>query len=99
MEPDPVLLEAAGLLRPGGVFAAYDYDVPPVIHPEVDASFADHLAARRAARSGSTFKPERNRGPRRCISFGYARAAASGSPARSSATASTRPMPVESSAW
>ena len=50
MEPDPVLVEAAGLLRPGGVFAAYDYDVPPVIHPEVDASFADHLAARRAAR-------------------------------------------------
>ena len=50
MEPDPVLAEAASLLRPGGVFAAYDYDVPPVIHPEVDASFADHLAARRAAR-------------------------------------------------
>ena len=24
---------------PGGVFAAYDYDVPPVVQPEVDAAF------------------------------------------------------------
>jgi SAM-dependent methyltransferase len=50
MEPEPVLAEAARLLRPGGVFAAYDYDVPPVIHPEVDAAFMAHFAARRAAR-------------------------------------------------
>jgi SAM-dependent methyltransferase len=46
MEPEPALAEAARLLRPGGVFAAYDYDVPPVIEPEVDAAFAAHFAAR-----------------------------------------------------
>jgi len=50
MEPEPVLAEAARLLRPGGVFAAYDYDVPPVIHPDVDVAFVAHFAARRAAR-------------------------------------------------
>ena len=50
MEPQPVLAEAARILRPGGVFAACDYDVPPVVHPEVDAVFAEHFEARRAAR-------------------------------------------------
>lgn len=50
MEPAPVLAEAARILRRGGVFAAYDYDVPPVVHPEVDAVFADHFEARRSAR-------------------------------------------------
>ena len=50
MEPGPVLAEAARLLRPGGVFTAYDYDVPPVVQPEVDDAFAAHLAARRTAR-------------------------------------------------
>jgi SAM-dependent methyltransferase len=50
MEPAPALAEAARILRPGGVFAAYDYDVPPVVQPEVDAAFADHFAARREAR-------------------------------------------------
>jgi hypothetical protein len=39
------------MLRRGGVFAAYDYDVVPVIQPEVDAAFAAHVAARSAARS------------------------------------------------
>jgi hypothetical protein len=50
MEPAPVLAEAARLLRPGGVFAAYDYDVPGLVHPEVDVAFGRHFAARRAAR-------------------------------------------------
>lgn len=40
MDPHVVLPEAARLLRPGGVFAAYDYDVVPVIDPRVDAAFA-----------------------------------------------------------
>jgi SAM-dependent methyltransferase len=39
MEPEPTFAEAARILRPGGVFAAYDYDWPPVVHPEVDAAF------------------------------------------------------------
>ena len=50
MEPEPVLAEAARLLRRGGVFAAIDYDVPPAIHPEVDAAFAELFAERRRAR-------------------------------------------------
>lgn len=50
MEPTDVLAEAARLLRRGGVFAAYDYDVPPVVHPEVDAAFDEHIDARRKAR-------------------------------------------------
>jgi SAM-dependent methyltransferase len=50
MEPQPVLAEAARLLRDGGVFAACDYDVPPFVEPEVDAAFAALLKARREAR-------------------------------------------------
>jgi SAM-dependent methyltransferase len=46
MERERVLAEAARLLRPGGVFAAYDYDMPPLVHPEVDAAFRDHLELR-----------------------------------------------------
>jgi SAM-dependent methyltransferase len=40
MEPQPVLAEAARILRDGGVFAACDYDVPPFVEPEVDAAFS-----------------------------------------------------------
>jgi SAM-dependent methyltransferase len=50
MEPQPVLVEAARLLRDGGVFAACDYDVPPLVEPEVDEAFAALVAARREAR-------------------------------------------------
>ena len=39
MEPEPTLAEAARILRRGGVFAAYDYDWPPVVDPEVDEAF------------------------------------------------------------
>jgi ubiquinone/menaquinone biosynthesis C-methylase UbiE len=42
MDRGPVLAEAARILREGGVFAAYDYDFPPLIHPEVDAVFSAH---------------------------------------------------------
>jgi SAM-dependent methyltransferase len=50
MEPQPVLAEAARILRDGGVFAACDYDVPPFVEPEVDEAFAAHFLARREAR-------------------------------------------------
>jgi SAM-dependent methyltransferase len=43
MEPGPTLAEAARILRPGGIFAAYDYDWPPVVHWEVEAAFDDLL--------------------------------------------------------
>jgi SAM-dependent methyltransferase len=39
MEPAPTLAEIARILRPGGVFAAYDCDWPPTIDPEIDAAY------------------------------------------------------------
>ncbi len=36
MEPTATLAEIARILRPGGLFAAYDYDSPPTIHWELD---------------------------------------------------------------
>lgn len=36
MEPTTTLAEIARILRPGGLFAAYDYDMPPAIHWELD---------------------------------------------------------------
>ena len=50
MERGPVLAEAARILRAGGVFAAYDYDFPALIHPEIDAAFVEHLQLRRRYR-------------------------------------------------
>ena len=50
MEPDTTFAEAARILRPGGVFAAYDYDLPPAVDPDVDAAFERYLAERRSAR-------------------------------------------------
>jgi SAM-dependent methyltransferase len=50
MEPGPTLAEAARILRGGGVFAAYDYDVPPAVDPGVDAAFRAYLRRRREAR-------------------------------------------------
>jgi ubiquinone/menaquinone biosynthesis C-methylase UbiE len=63
MEPDPTFAEAARILRPGGVFAAYDYDWPPLVEPEVDAAFlayerrrADARKARGMKRGGDVWK-------------------------------------------
>jgi SAM-dependent methyltransferase len=50
MERERVLAESARILRPGGVFAAYDYDMPPLTHPEIDRAFRDHLELRRRFR-------------------------------------------------
>jgi SAM-dependent methyltransferase len=50
MEPQPVLAEAARVLRVGGVFAACDYDVPPFVEPEVDSAHMTLMKARREAR-------------------------------------------------
>ena len=36
MEPTATLAEIARILRPGGLFAAYDYDSPPALHWELD---------------------------------------------------------------
>jgi ubiquinone/menaquinone biosynthesis C-methylase UbiE len=50
MEPEPTLAEVQRILRPGGIFAAYDYDVPPVVGWEIDAAFAEFGEAHRLAR-------------------------------------------------
>jgi SAM-dependent methyltransferase len=53
MEPVATLAEVARILRPGGVFAAYDYDWPPIVHPEVEAAFEElvqRVGMRRALR-------------------------------------------------
>ncbi|HEV2659565.1 MAG TPA: class I SAM-dependent methyltransferase [Ktedonobacteraceae bacterium] len=36
MEPTPTLAEIARILRPGGLFAAYDYDWPPTLNWELE---------------------------------------------------------------
>jgi SAM-dependent methyltransferase len=51
MEPEPTFAEAARLLRPGGVFAAYDYDWPPVVNWEVESAFEELMQRVRAGRA------------------------------------------------
>jgi ubiquinone/menaquinone biosynthesis C-methylase UbiE len=50
MEPETTFAEAARILRAGGVFAAYDYDTPPIVDPEVDEAFRAYQARRRGVR-------------------------------------------------
>jgi SAM-dependent methyltransferase len=50
MEPAPTLAEAARILRPGGVFAAYDYDWPPIVYCEIEAAFEEMLRRLRVGR-------------------------------------------------
>ncbi len=45
MAAEPTLAEVARILRPGGVFAAYDYEWPPAIHPEIDAAWEEVMRA------------------------------------------------------
>ena len=64
MEPEPTFAEAARILRPGGVFAAYDYDWPPAVDPEVDEAFIAHrkrraeMRARRGIQRGADRWPK-----------------------------------------
>jgi SAM-dependent methyltransferase len=50
MDPEPTLAEVARILRGGGVFAAYDYDWPPVVEPELDEAFWAYQGRRAEAR-------------------------------------------------
>lgn len=45
MEHRSTIAEIARILRPGGIFAAYDYDWPPLVHWEIDAAFLAVIAA------------------------------------------------------
>ncbi|MEX0674103.1 MAG: class I SAM-dependent methyltransferase [Gaiellaceae bacterium] len=53
MEPEPTFAEVGRILRPGGVFAAYDYDAIPVLHPEIDAAFDAVLDEAKALREAT----------------------------------------------
>jgi ubiquinone/menaquinone biosynthesis C-methylase UbiE len=48
MEPTATLAEITRILRPGGLFAAYDYDTPPAISWELD-QMAQEVTARTMA--------------------------------------------------
>jgi SAM-dependent methyltransferase len=50
MEPEPTFAEVARILGPGGVFAAYDYDWPPVVDSELDEAFKAYQERRRQTR-------------------------------------------------
>jgi SAM-dependent methyltransferase len=50
MEPEPTFAEAARILRSGGIFAAYDYDWPPIVDWEVEAAFEEMLRLARVGR-------------------------------------------------
>lgn len=44
MDPQPTFAEVKRILRPGGVFAAYDYDWPVIITPETDLLYDEFMA-------------------------------------------------------
>jgi SAM-dependent methyltransferase len=57
MEPEPTFAEVARLLRPGGIFAAYDYQLLPAISATVDEAlthFVDQTKGIRVGEQGST---------------------------------------------
>jgi SAM-dependent methyltransferase len=64
MEPEPTFAEAARILRPGGVFAAYDYDWPPIVDPELDEAFSAHQRRRREAREARALARGADRWPK-----------------------------------
>jgi SAM-dependent methyltransferase len=65
MEPEPTFAEAARILRPGGVFAAYDYDWPPIVDPELDAAYVAYQRRRAAFRQVHGIQRGGDRWPKR----------------------------------
>ncbi len=44
MEPEPTFAEVARILRPGGLFAAYDYDWPPTVDWQAETAYYELMA-------------------------------------------------------
>jgi ubiquinone/menaquinone biosynthesis C-methylase UbiE len=65
MEPEPVLTEVARVLRPRGVFAAYDYDWPPLVDPELDEMFEAYQERRKEARRRRAIQRGGDKWPKR----------------------------------
>ncbi|MBV9491405.1 MAG: class I SAM-dependent methyltransferase [Verrucomicrobia bacterium] len=57
MEPEPTFAEIARILRPGGVFAAIDYDWPPTIHPALEVAFQTCMAQAKAVEKARAISP------------------------------------------
>jgi ubiquinone/menaquinone biosynthesis C-methylase UbiE len=57
-EPATTLAEIARILRPGGVFAAYDYDWPPTVHWEANQAFDTFMDRIRALRTRHEIRSE-----------------------------------------
>ena len=64
MEAPPTLQEAARILRPGGIFAAYDYDFPPAVEPELDEAFEAYKSRRREVRARRGIQQGADRWPK-----------------------------------
>ena len=57
MEPVSTFAEVARILRPGGVFAAYDYDLLPTVHWEAEQAFVTFMARVRQLRRAHAVPP------------------------------------------
>ncbi|MDO3411240.1 class I SAM-dependent methyltransferase [Saccharibacillus sp. CPCC 101409] len=63
MDPQPSLAEFSRVLRPGGVFAAYDCDWPPVLNEEIEAAYL--ALNERSDRRAAELSPEREQAHKR----------------------------------
>ena len=61
MEPEGTLAEIERILRPGGLFAAYDYDWPPVVDPDAEDAFFAFMDRVREVRSQHALTLEQQR--------------------------------------
>jgi SAM-dependent methyltransferase len=58
MEPASTFAEIDRILRAGGIFAAYDYDWPPVVHWEAELAFFAFMERVRALRAKHSIKSD-----------------------------------------
>ncbi|PRY40786.1 class I SAM-dependent methyltransferase [Umezawaea tangerina] len=61
-DPATAFPEIARILRPGGVFVAFDCDWPPAVDREVDAAWAEFEAHLRGMEQEHDFQPPRAKG-------------------------------------